>query len=397
MRVAVFFDGKHYYKGWVAAGAPRVDLARLVRWLVGRVGGTSLWAAHYYTGVETRPERGRTGVERGGPEEAPLAGEASEVEPPPGAPVGVEAARAARVAARPFPDLDRGGSDAERLAASAGPAFRSSAEIESDWSAGLVAEEREPGEREPVEGFVAGGFAPGEPFVPGGQARLASFLDRVSLLPGFFVYPLPRRSTEYTCAVCGATNPVSHEKEVDTTIVADLVRLAATDAYATVVVVSGDADHVPGLEAVRAFGKRAYVATWGRASVALRLRRAAFDHIDLTEGLGTFAMRGAAEEANGPTEVGSAEVVDLDAVFLDELRRAEAHFSGAYVGANYFVTKWRSERLGDSPDLRRRILDRLVAEGLVEVYVAPSGERALRVVAGRLDRVRTDGGRTDPS
>ena len=56
MRVALFFDGKNFYSGWRdAANGRRIDFVRLSEWLVKRAGGTYLWGAHYYTGVELTP------------------------------------------------------------------------------------------------------------------------------------------------------------------------------------------------------------------------------------------------------------------------------------------------------------------------------------------------------
>jgi hypothetical protein len=71
-------------------------------------------------------------------------------------------------------------------------------------------------------------------------------------------------------------------------MVADMLRLAAVGAFDVLVLVSGDSDHAPAIEGVRAIGRQAYVSTWGRAGLSARLRKAAFDHIDLMEGLSFF-------------------------------------------------------------------------------------------------------------
>ena len=63
---------------------------------------------------------------------------------------------------------------------------------------------------------------------------------------------------------------------------------------------------------------------------------------------------------------------------MDELKRAEIKFHGGYLGLNYFVTRWRSDRLDASPDVRRRILDRLASDGKVEIYAAPDGTKAIK-------------------
>lgn len=85
-------------------------------------------------------------------------------------------------------------------------------------------------------------------------------------------------------------------------MVADMLRLAAVGAFDVLVLVSGDSDHAPAIEGVRAIGRQAYVSTWGRAGLSARLRKAAFDHIDLMEGLSQFED---AEGALPPVPPGS--------------------------------------------------------------------------------------------
>ena len=68
-------------------------------------------------------------------------------------------------------------------------------------------------------------------------------------------------------------------------MVADMLRLAAVGAFDILVLMSGDADHAPAVEGVRALGRQAYVATWGGIGLSRRIRRAAFDHIDLCDSL----------------------------------------------------------------------------------------------------------------
>jgi len=230
----------------------------------------------------------------------------------------------------------------------------------------------------------------------------------------------------FLCAACGAENRYTQEKEVDTTMVADMLRLAAVGAFDVLVLVSGDSDHAPAVEGVRMLGRQAYVSTWGRAGLSSRLRKAAFDHIDLLEGLSSFEdeqgssppappepryasedmppasppqsqVSGASQTTNGaPGEEGEAEGGEApapapaveggptyeptteEAIFIEELRGAERRLRNGYVGANYFVTRWQSSRLDPSPEARRRMLEHLVTTGLIEVYHAPDGNAALR-------------------
>ncbi len=279
MRVALFVDGKNFYAGWrETTGGGRMDFGALSRWLVEQAGGTSLWAAHYYTSEEQG----------------------------------------------------------------------------------------------------AGADNPG-------QRALACFLDMLEHQPGFFVYRFPQRPCTTTCPACGHEAHGTQEKEVDTTMVADMLTLAAVSAFD--VLVSGDADLTPAVEGVRRLGKQAYVATWGGHGLANRLRRAVFDHIDLLEGAEHFLHELAPEEHPGAQEPASpprapAEGDDLGprSLFIEELRRAEAHFGDGYVGLNYFVTRWQSPCLSDSDVVRRDVLDQLQACGRVEVYATASGDLALRCV-----------------
>lgn len=272
MRVAIFFDGKNFYAGWRGSNRPRIDFPALARWLVRRVGGTSLWGALYYTAVES--------------------GEAADSQ---------------------------------------------------------------------------------------AQEALRSYLDMLDLQPGYFVHRFPRKPIGISCPSCGAPQRFTTETGVDTAIAADAVRLAAIGAYDTLVLVSGDGDHAPIVEAVRALGRQAYVATWGRASLSRTLRLAAFDHIDFLDGVGEFVEGGA--EGLTPIEGGEAPAAPpadpLD-VFVQEVRRAQEKFDEGYVGLHYFLTRWKSDRLDPSAEVRRRVLDDAVAAGVVEIYDAPDGAKAVR-------------------
>jgi len=295
MKVALFFDGKNFYSGWrERAGRQPLDFTALSRWLVRRVGGSILWGAYYYTGIET-----------------------------------------------------------------------------------------------------------GSPVAGTGQAALTSFLDNLEMLPGYFVQRFSRRTKSYHCRECEAENYYTQENEVDTTMVADMLRLAAVSAFDILVLMSGDADHAPAVEGVRALGRQAYVATWGGIGLSRRIRRAAFDHIDLCDSLGECGRQwpvGEGDEnaspiilATTPTllqsdETGPASlppIADSDevaaSILIDEVRRAEAKFPLGYVGVNFFVTRWQASLLDPDPDARRRLIDRLVREDRIELYTTEDGTKALRV------------------
>ncbi len=227
------------------------------------------------------------------------------------------------------------------------------------------------------------------------QHRLHGFLDMLEIQPGYFVYRFPRKQSRSVCKECGAELRYSHEKEVDTTMVADMLRYAAVGAYDVAVLMSGDADYAPALEGVRAVGKQAYVASWAGAGVSQRVRRAAFEHIDLLQGMQSFVREDADygyapssapthaqahAHVHGPasTPAPSSDPEVQKQTFIDELKAAEVRFTGGYVGLAYFITRWRSAQMDANPDVRRRVLDDLVHEGLVEIYAAPDGAQALR-------------------
>jgi uncharacterized LabA/DUF88 family protein len=295
MKVALFFDGKNFYSGWrERAGRQPLDFTALSRWLVRRVGGSVLWGAYYYTGVETGPSAAGTG-----------------------------------------------------------------------------------------------------------QAALTSFLDNLEMLPGYFVQRFARRTKNYQCRECGGENHYTQENEVDTTMVADMLRLSAVSAFDILVLMSGDADHAPAVEGVRALGRQAYVATWGGIGLSRRIRRAAFDHIDLIDALGECGRQwpAASEDDDGshpPTrepsshsapyilgEEGFVSHAHNDevaaAILMDEVRRAETKFPAGYVGVNFFVTRWQASQLDPDPELRRRLIDQLVREDRIEIYTTDDGTKALRI------------------
>lgn len=280
MRVVLFFDGKNFYAGWKDQTAGRdIDFRKLADWIVKNVGGTHLWGAYYYTGVD------------------------SETVP------------------------------------------RSTS-----------------------------------------QEKLENFLEMLELQPGFFVQRFAQRTRYATCASCGAQNRFSQEKEVDTTMVADMLRLAAVGAFDIAVLISGDADLVPAVEGVRALGKQVFVASWGASGLSSRIRRAAFDHLDLSLGLGQFARSGDSYHSDEPPMNGEAAAAIVESpeaatICLEEIKRAQTALPGGYIGVHFFVTRWRSEKLNETPDIRRRLLDRLVEGGKIEIYLTEDGIQALRLKA----------------
>ena len=265
MKVAIFVDGKNFYKGLQKhAAGQRLNFPRMATWLMEEAGGSLLVGCHYYTGIETgQVERGRS---------------------------------------------------------------------------------------------------------------LAGFLAMLETQRGYFVHRFPRKVESFPCAHCGETNTFTREKEVDTTMVADMLRMAAVDAFDALVLVSGDADHAPAVEGVRSLGKIVFVSTWAGHGLAPRIRNASFDHIDLAAGLSNFEE--GEISASDPIRARIAD--DGSEVFLEQLRLAELKFANGYVGVNFFLSRWIGDGFTSSEIDRQRTLDVLVAEKKVELYAVTDGPRALR-------------------
>ena len=71
----------------------------------------------------------------------------------------------------------------------------------------------------------------------------------------------------------------------------------------------------------------------------------------------------------------------VDGELLRELKRAEGHFTtgGGFVGAHYFIHRWKGHAIPDAPEERRQGLQRLIGASLVETYQV-DGKTALRAV-----------------
>lgn len=228
------------------------------------------------------------------------------------------------------------------------------------------------------------GVEPAYAELPESQGKLERFLNIIEVQRGFSVHRYGRQAGRHTCTHCGYEGHFTREKEVDTSLVADMVKLGAIGAYDVAVLLSGDSDYVPAIEAVQSLGKNVYVATWNGSGMSARLRSVAFDHINLCSGIDAFTN--ADGEWAGSDDCNISETDEE--VFLAELEKAEANFSqrrpgnmrGGYVGLGFFMTKWRSPNFDPSPDLRKAIMDRLIENGDVEVYDAPDGKMALRLI-----------------
>jgi len=210
------------------------------------------------------------------------------------------------------------------------------------------------------------------PFVEG-------FLKGLERRPGYFVRRELRVKRSGRCSVCGGDNEYTTEKRVDTRLVADLIHYAAIGAFDAAVLVSGDDDFVPAVEAVNALGRQVWVATWSSNELASDLRVRCFGHIQLADGLASFRAERVARTAERvPSRMAvsrpAREPRDLAASLpetalergLEELRRAESRLP--HVGRGYFVMRWKSSQLPPVGSEREALVQQLVDSGLAEEF-----------------------------
>jgi hypothetical protein len=271
MRVALFFDGKNHMKDLSRAGSERwLDHGALADWTVKHVGGSSMFASFYYTGVPSSQEEGSSN-----------------------------------------------------------------------------------------------------------RHALSDLLEELERRPGFFVKRFNRRASARDCPHCSNIISYTEEKMVDTSLVADMIMLAAQDAFDIAVVFSGDLDIAPGMKAVQALGKRAWIATFGTSGLSRGLTRAVWGSINLLDFMDNFSYG----DLNAASSLHSknGEGVDVDSEMVRELQRAETHFcgGGGFVGAHYFIHRWKGHEIPEAPELRRVIMQRLIDEGRIETY-AVDGKTAVR-------------------
>src|SRR5918911_1555826 len=209
----------------------------------------------------------------------------------------------------------------------------------------------------------------------GAPPLVEAFLKGLELRPGYFVKREPRVRRTGRCSVCGGEYEYTTEKRVDTRLVANLIHYAANGAYDAAVLVSGDDDFVPAVEAVNALGKQVWVATWSAEELSTDLRVRCFGHLHLSEGLSAFrAERSRPDRTAARVEgrmLGRApargpRLLPEDALerALLELQRAEARLP--HVSRGYFVTRWKSHQLPPAGQERERLGEQKVDARLAE-------------------------------
>jgi hypothetical protein len=201
------------------------------------------------------------------------------------------------------------------------------------------------------------------------------FLKGLELRPGYFVKREPRVRRSGRCPSCGGDYEYTTEKRVDTRLVADIIQYAAIGAFDVAVLVSGDDDFVPAVEAVNALGRQVWVATWSAEELSKDLRVRCFGQIHLSEGVGAFRVERPRTFERAPTRMAPSRVarpVTLPASevvlerALQELQRAEARLP--HVSRGYFVMRWKSHQLPPVGAEREALVQQLIGAGLAEVF-----------------------------
>jgi hypothetical protein len=225
------------------------------------------------------------------------------------------------------------------------------------------------------------------------------FLKGLELRPGYFVKRDRRVRRSVRCPACGTENEYTTEKRVDTRLVADLIHYAANGAYDAAVLVSGDDDFVPAVEAVNALGKQVWVATWSADELSTDLRVRCFGHIHLSDGVSTFRVdRLPRDRALSPyrtdarpsrltpplapavsSRLAPGTVLERG---LGELQRAEARLP--HVSRGYFVMRWKSHLLPTAGHEREQLVQQMIEAGMAEeVEVAGPDGRVVIALRSR--------------
>jgi hypothetical protein len=223
------------------------------------------------------------------------------------------------------------------------------------------------------------------------------FLKGLELRPGYFVKRDRRVRRSVRCPACNAESEYTTEKRVDTRLVADLIHYAANGAYDAAVLVSGDDDFVPAVEAVNALGKQVWVATWSPDELSTDLRVRCFGHIHLSDGIGSFRVdrlprdreRGpAAYRTDRPMRLAPRVAPVAPATVLErglgELQRAEARLP--HVSRGYFVMRWKSHLLPAAGHEREQLVQQMIEAGMAEEIEVPGPDG--RVVIALRSRER---------
>jgi hypothetical protein len=217
------------------------------------------------------------------------------------------------------------------------------------------------------------------------------FLKGLELRPGYFVKRELRVRRSGRCPACNSDYEYTTEKRVDTRLVAEMIHYAAIGAFDAAVLVSGDDDFVPAVEAVNALGRQVWVATWLADELSKDLRVRCFGQIHLSEGLGSFRVERPRSYERAPTRMAPSRLarpslqapsgVALERA-LQELQRAESRLP--HVSRGYFVMRWKSHQLPPIGAEREALVQQLVGAGLAEEFEVKDAEgRSVTAIRSR--------------
>jgi len=217
------------------------------------------------------------------------------------------------------------------------------------------------------------------------------FLKGLELRPGYFVKREPRVRRTGRCPACGGDYEYTTEKRVDTRLVADIIQYAAIGAFDVAVLVSGDDDFVPAVEAVNALGRQVWVATGSAEEMSKEIRVRCFGQIHLSEGVGSFRVERPRTFERAPTRLAPSRLAPQAALpaseivlerALQELQRAEARLP--HVSRGYFVMRWKSHQLPPVGAEREALVQQLIEAGLAEVFEVKDAEgRSVTAIRAR--------------
>jgi NYN domain len=207
------------------------------------------------------------------------------------------------------------------------------------------------------------------------------FLKGLELRPGYFVKRELRVRRTGRCPACGVEYEYTTEKRVDTRLVAEMIHYAAAGAFDAAVLVSGDDDFVPAVEAVNALGRQVWVATWSADDLSKDLRVRCFGQIHLSDGIAAFRVERPRQLERAPTRMAPSRLtrgpfqpasgVALEHA-LQELQRAEARLP--HVSRGYFVMRWKSHQLPPVGAEREALVQQLIGAGLAEEFEIKDAE-----------------------
>ncbi len=187
---------------------------------------------------------------------------------------------------------------------------------------------------------------------------------------GFAVETFPIRVKHVPCPKCGGRCEEIVEKQVDSAIAVDAMKLLhQTKTVDTFVLVSSDSDQLPVIRELKKNNRNVWLAVWNPSSVAEQMLDAVDGIVSLFEHQHQFLTAAPSTKETSDNEL---------TAMLGEIERAERQFQGGYVGANYFLTVWKSKEMIQLPAERSKLLSTLIQRGLVQEYDATDGNRAIR-------------------